>query len=319
MVGRGGPPAGSAGPPAGAGRPSTGGASPPAGSRGRSPAVERRLPAVAGVPLAAVTHEPPAKVLRPAAVRHSPPAVRHTNLPVRHKPGAVRHKNLALRHSPPAASLPPAAAERPPVAASLPYRAANGPPAAADRLSTSVVCLQPPFVALRAARERPRLSADGPEVAVGGRARQERAPPRGRFPSPGRRRGPSCPFPHRKRAAGPLGRREGVMAERAGFEPARRLSSRRPPGSNRAPCQTRSPLQDGGSGGSRTHTVTGFESDASADWATEPGMVPTVGFEPTTTRLSTWRLCQGWATSANGAPPRIRTENLRLLRPAPLP
>lgn len=60
------------------------------------------------------------------------------------------------------------------------------------------------------------------------------------------------------------------MAERAGFEPARRLASRRPPGSNRAPCQARSPLL-GGSGGIRTHTVTGFESDASASWATEPG------------------------------------------------
>ena len=64
------------------------------------------------------------------------------------------------------------------------------------------------------------------------------------------------------------------MAERAGFEPARRLASRRPPGSNRAPCQARSPLRDGGSGGSRTHTVTGFESDASSDWATEPGWCP---------------------------------------------
>ena len=105
------------------------------------------------------------------------------------------------------------------------------------------------------------------------------------------------------------------MAERAGFEPARRLASRRPPGSNRAPYQARSPLHDGGSGGSRTHTVTGFESDASASWATEPGMVPTVGLDSTTTRLSTWCLCQDWATSANGAPPRIRTENLRLLRP----
>jgi hypothetical protein len=35
------------------------------------------------------------------------------------------------------------------------------------------------------------------------------------------------------------------MAERAGFEPARRLASRRPPGSNRAPRQARSPLHSG--------------------------------------------------------------------------
>src|SRR3954466_11184293 len=47
-------------------------------------------------------------------------------------------------------------------------------------------------------------------------------------------------------------------------------------------------------------------------------MVPTEGFEPATSRLSTWCLCQ-IGLRRRGAPPRIRTGNLSLLRRAPLP
>src|ERR1700744_3525212 len=47
-------------------------------------------------------------------------------------------------------------------------------------------------------------------------------------------------------------------------------------------------------------------------------MVPTEGFEPATSRLSTWCLCQ-IGLRRLGAPPRIRTGNLSLLRRAPLP
>ena len=53
-------------------------------------------------------------------------------------------------------------------------------------------------------------------------------------------------------------------------------------------------------------------------WATEP-MVPTEGFEPSPDRLSTCCLCQVGPRRRIGAAPRIRTENLWCLRPAPLP
>jgi hypothetical protein len=106
------------------------------------------------------------------------------------------------------------------------------------------------------------------------------------------------------------------MAERVGFEPTQPRMGGWPPGSNRALFQAQSPLH-GGSGGSRTHTgrvlsplplPIGLRSRWCRRWDSNPA----------TSRLSTWCLCQ-LGLRRRGAPPRIRTGNLSLLRRAPLP
>lgn len=83
--------------------------------------------------------------------------------------------------------------------------------------------------------------------------------------------------------------RPGLSAERAGFEPAQPRFVGWPPGSNRAPCQARSPLHDG-PGGIRTHT-TRLLRPPPLPIGLRTRVVPAEGFEPATSRLSTWRLC----------------------------